>query len=169
MARFRKTRKHEISGLFALVLFGVFAVCVLSVLLTGTDVYNKLVARDRDAYNRRTCAQYVAMKVRQAGTGTSVTLTDFDGVEALTLSEDIDGSIYQTRVYCYDGWLMELFAESGLEFHPENGNKVIEAQALDMDIEDGLLSIRVTDRAGEQTELELYLRGSGAAGEEASE
>ena len=81
--RRRREQKHEVTGLIALVLFGVFAVCVLSVLLTGADVYHRLTVRDREAYARRTGIQYVATKVRQAQAGSAVAVSDFGGVDAL--------------------------------------------------------------------------------------
>ena len=106
--RRRREQKHEVTGLIALVLFGVFAVCVLSVLLTGADVYHRLTVRDREAYARRTGVQYVATKVRQAPAGSAVAVADFGGVDALELYEDIDGARYVTRIYSYGGWLREL-------------------------------------------------------------
>ncbi len=159
----RRKQKHEITGLIALVLFGVFAVCILSVLLTGADVYHRLTVRDRDAYARRTCVQYIATKVRQAQSGSAVSVTNFDGADALALAEDIDGETYVTRIYCCGGWLRELFTAEGGEFHPEDGEKVIEARDMQLELEDGLLTAVITDGAGTETELSLFLRGEGAA------
>ena len=51
--------QHHIDTLAVLLLFGVFAVCVLSVLLTGADAYRRMTERDNRAYDRRTCVQYV--------------------------------------------------------------------------------------------------------------
>ena len=51
----RQGTKHQIDGLLMLLLFGVFAVCVLIVLLTGARAYRGLTERDRAAYDRRTC------------------------------------------------------------------------------------------------------------------
>lgn len=164
MTHLHKSRRHEVSALFALVLFGVFAVSVLSVLLTGSDVYNRLVDRDHKAYDRRTCAQYVATKVRQAESGTSVSVSDFEGIDALTLSEDIDGYTYITRIYCFDGWLRELFTAADGDFKPEDGEKVIEAEAMEVSVNDGLLTVNITDPSGEKTEIVLSLRGEEAHG-----
>ena len=61
--------KHHLDGLIALLLFGVFAVCVLVVLLTGADAYRRLTQRDEAAYDRRVCAQYMATRLRQAYRG----------------------------------------------------------------------------------------------------
>ena len=61
-----KTQKHHIEGLIALLLFGVFAVCLMTVLLTGANAYRSLTDRDQTAYDRRVCAQYMATRLRQA-------------------------------------------------------------------------------------------------------
>ena len=161
--RHHRTQKHQIDGLIALVLFGVFAACILSVLLTGADVYRRLTARDQAAYDRRTCAQYVATKVRQAQAGGMVRVDDFDGVDAISFAEDIEGEIYITQVYCWDGWLRESFTFEGADFFPEDGEKIIEAQAMDLELEDGLLTVDLTDGSGAETHLVLSLRGEGAA------
>ena len=47
------TMKHNIDGLAALLLFGIFAACVLSVLLSGAGAYRRLTQRDLTAYDRR--------------------------------------------------------------------------------------------------------------------
>ena len=63
--REQNTKLH-MSALLPLVVFALFAVCVLSVLLTGANVYQRLTQRDRDSYQRRTGAQYLATRGRQA-------------------------------------------------------------------------------------------------------
>ena len=156
----QKTIKHHIDGFIALLLFGVFAVCVLAVLLTGADAYRRLTRRDNAAYDRRTCVQYVATRVRQADTLDGVSVEDFGGTACLALR---DGD-YVTRVYCYDGWLMELYCAGGSELDPEDGERVMAAQALDLSLEDGLLTIAATDAQGTESTLLLSLRsGEGGA------
>ena len=51
--REQNTKLH-MSALLPLVVFALFAVCVLSVLLMGANVYQRLTQRDRDSYQRRT-------------------------------------------------------------------------------------------------------------------
>ena len=45
--------RHQIDGLIALLLFGVFSVCILAVLLTGADAYRRLTDRDQAALDRK--------------------------------------------------------------------------------------------------------------------
>ena len=160
----RKTgTKHHLDGLLALLLFGVFAASILSVLLTGAGVYSRLTQRDQRAYDRRTCVQYLATKVRQAPSGAQVTVGTFGEGDALLLSEDIDGQPYLTRIYCYDGWLRELFSAADDPFAPEDGEKILPAQALALHTDHNLLQIDLTDSSGQTISLTLSPRG----GEEA--
>lgn len=76
----RRLTEYRFNGLIALLLFGVFAVCVLGVLLTGADAYRRLTERDKDAYNRRTYVQYMATRVRQAAGAGSVSVEDWYGL-----------------------------------------------------------------------------------------
>ena len=72
-----------------LLLFGVFAVCILSVLLTGADAYRRLSQRDQSGYEHRTASQYLTTRVRQADRLGGVRVDTFDGQDTLVLSEDL--------------------------------------------------------------------------------
>ena len=50
----KETTGHHMDGVYVLLLFAVFAGCILIVLLFGTSAYEKLVERDQAAYNQRT-------------------------------------------------------------------------------------------------------------------
>ena len=45
----KRNVKQHMNGLAALLLFGLFAFCVLAVLLTGAGAYRRLTARDQAA------------------------------------------------------------------------------------------------------------------------
>lgn len=159
-----KQNKGKIDALIVLLLFGVFAVCILSVLLTGADAYRRLARRDQLSYDRRTAGQYLSARVRQGDRLGGVTTGSFDGVDTLVLSEEIDGERYETLVYCCDGYLRELFAAAGDDFSPEDGEKVLEAQSLSVERDGQVMKLELTDPAGEVQELILYLRsGEGEA------
>ena len=148
---------HRIDGLIALLLFGVFSVCILAVLLTGADAYRRLTDRDQTAFDRRTCLQYIATRVRQSDTLDGVTVADFNGVDALVLP---DGDGYVTRVYCHNGYIMELYADEALELSLDAGEPIMEAQALAFSMEGGRLTV-----ANGEDSLTLSLRsGKEAAG-----
>lgn len=151
----KKNVKHYIDGLAALLLFGIFAVCILAVLLTGAGAYERLTARDQAAYDHRVCTQYIATRVRQADLLGNVSVEEFGGVPALCL---VDAYGYMTRVYCYDGYLKELYASADADLSPEAGEDLMEAKKMTFALEDGLLTILVTGPDGTEEQMYLSLR-----------
>lgn len=157
----RQGTKHHMDGLLMLLLFGVFAVCVLIVLLTGAKAYRGLTDRDRAAYDRRTCVQYIATKVRQGDVEDGVTVEPFGDAAALCMRQ----YGFVTRVYCYDGYLMEMYTFEDAELTPQDGEKIMPLAGLSLDLEDGLLTVELQSREGVTDTLRLSLRsGEGAAG-----
>ena len=145
----------------ALLLFGVFAVCLMVVLLTGADSYQGLTRRDQVSSDSRTCAQYLATRVRQADIDQSVAAGEFGGSDALLFTQAIAGDDYVTCVYVYDGWLMEQFCRADASLDPEDGERIMAAHSLETSEEDGLLRLVIAPTDGEPVELLLNLRSGG--------
>ena len=148
-------RKFSISTLGPWLLLAVFGAGILAVLLSGAGAYRDLVQRDRQAYDSRTASQFLTTKVRQ---NPHAEVTRFGDGDCLLLRETYDGVEYWTRIYCHDGWLMELFTLGGADFAPEDGEKVLPAQSLTLRQEAGLLHVLLTDGSGTETVLVLSPR-----------
>ena len=151
----KELRSNKITQLMALLTFAVFAVCVLLVLLSGADVYQRLTAEGENQYARRTAAQYLTTRVRQAE---DVTVGDFAGLDALEFRETVNGRGYITRVYCYEGDLRELFTPAEGNFLPEDGEKLLQAEDLSLSLEENLLQVQITLPDGSVQTLQLSLR-----------
>lgn len=160
-----KAQKNYLVGLIALLLLGIFAVCILMILLTGANTYHRLTRKDSSAYDRRICIQYIATQVRQAERADSVSVERFGDGDALLLKEEIEGQKYVTRIYTNGGYLMELFSADTALLAPEDGRKIMELDALELSLNDGLLRIVCTDALGQRTPMNLDLRCGGEAGE----
>lgn len=157
----KKAQKNwKITDLTALLVFAIFAICVLAVLLTGADVYKRLTDRGAEEYDRRTATQYITTRVRQADASDNITVENFGGASTLVLREEINGKPYLTRVYCHEGFLRELFAAEDGDFSPEDGEKILEADALLFSLEGSLLYAQITLSDGTARELTLCLRGA---------
>ncbi len=153
---------HDLS---ALLMFALLALCILAVLLGGARIYRRLNLRDQQSYNSRTCTQYIATRVRQAPNPDGVYVAPFGDGEALCIGQHIRGQAYVTRVYCHDGWLMELFTVDGDGFLPENGEKIMPVEAFSVAVEDGLLTARISVD-GVFDQVLLHLRDGGYSDEE---
>ena len=151
-------KQLKMGSLLALMVFGVFAACLLFLLLTGADVYQKMRERDTATYESRTAVQYMTTRVRQADRAESITAEMFDGLDALVLQEEIEGETYETKLYCYDGWLTELYAAADSDLSPADGEKILELKGLELSLQDGLLQAKLTLPDGREEELSLQLR-----------
>ena len=152
---------HHMDGLIALLLFGVFAACLLAVLLTGAGAYKRLNARNEGSYFYRTCMQYITNRVHQARIPEEVMIESFGDGDALVIP-DQDGCM--TRVYYYDGYLRELYSDASSALNPQDGEKVMEAGGLVFAIEDEMLTVTMTDQDGRSNEIYLFLSdGEGGA------
>lgn len=119
--REQNTKLH-MSALLPLVVFALFAVCVLSVLLTGANVYQRLTQRDRDSYQRAHRGP-VPGHPGASGPWPGDGHRPAGHAPALAFSQEEGGEVYTTWVYCHDGWLMELYAQPDSGLGPEDGRR----------------------------------------------
>lgn len=143
----------RITDVLALLCLTVFALCLLLVLLMGAELYQELVNRGEDTYTRRTALQYLTTRVRQAET---LAVGNLEGCEVLLLGETVGGERYITYVYCYEGWLRELYTVPGAKLPLRAGTEILEAENLSFHKEEALLTIRL-----DEDTLFLYLPWEG--------
>ena len=97
--------------IFALALFCAFSASVLLVLMTGVRVYRDSVDAIESRFEERTCISYIVEKIRHFNTRGAVELGVFGDGSAVILSENIEGTHYETVIYVYKECLWSCFAE----------------------------------------------------------
>lgn len=134
-----RTGTHHIDVLAALLLLCAFAMCILSVLMAGTRSYRSLTARDQAVFARTSRTLYISTRIHRAESRAAVSFGNEETADAaagtidtIRLSETIGGEEYVTRIYCYDGWIRELFSRADLRFDPRAGEKVSEAISMEV-------------------------------------
>jgi hypothetical protein len=151
---------HTADAVFALVLFGAFALAMLMVLMTGAQAYQGIKDTVENHYSEDTCLSYISMKVRHYDSaGGAVYIGDVGGVPALMLREEYDGVGYITAVYFHDGFVKELYADESFEFTPEAGLEILAVESLDVELtDDGLISVSCVGTGGGRASAYLSLR-----------
>lgn len=142
-----------------LLLFGLFAVCILVVLLSGTSVYDRLTRRDEAVFESRSAAQYLATRIHQAENAEAVSLRPGkDGSAMLCIRQNYGEDRYETLLYCREGWLCELFEETGADIDASAGERILPVERLIGAYDNGLLTLSIFDENGEQ-QIVTLLRG----------
>ncbi len=135
--------------LFAvLLLLCAFSVAVLSLLLTGAGTYKGITQEGRAAQDMQTEALYISQRVFSARSWEDVSAARYGGTDCLEIKSEAGGETWVTRVYCHDGWLMELFSVSDMPFDPAAGEKVAKASSLTVTRTDELLNVRLETESG---------------------
>ena len=121
----KNARKHSTDILFVLLLFLVFTSSALAVILLGAKVYQNTASRMESNYTVRTALAYVTEKIRHADESGAISPGELDGLPALILSQEIEGTSYRTYLYFQDGALKELLTEASREVTPEQGTAIV--------------------------------------------
>ena len=160
-----KKQKFKVTSLIVLTIFCIFAICTMTVLLTGAQVYESLADRSQEQFEQRTVARYITTRVRQSDVANELKVAEFGGQSALVFRELIEGNYYDTYVYCYNGYVRELFVSAEGSFGPEDGEKVLKVESLDFALDGTILKASVVLRNHTRQELVIHLR-SAAEGDE---
>ena len=147
-------KKSNLTGVFMLLIFAVFMVSVLLVLLSGADTLQKLTHRDQRTYHHRTAVQYITTRIHQADKIGAVSAEN----DTLILREKLEGVLYETRIYCCNGYLREMFCESGAALSPDFGEEVLPMESFQVTQEDNLLHAELQLPDGSKERLTLLLR-----------
>ena len=156
-------KKRNMTGGLVLLVFAVFMVSVLLVLLSGADTVQRLAQRDQRSYHHRTAVQYITTRVRQADAAGSVSTDNFGNINTLVLTEIIEDYPYQTRIYCCDGYLREMFCAEGAELLPEFGEAILPMENFRVTCEGEVIRITLSLPDGSTENMVLLLRSGGGS------
>lgn len=156
-------RKQSGAGtLAALALTCVFGVTLLLSLAAGAGVYRRVADRVDESSQSRVSLSYVAALLHsydEAGMAEAGTYGDGG---AVFLYQEIDGLIYKTILYVYDGQLREMLCEKDWEQDAEFGDPISPAQALEVsEPVPGLLRLVLTGPDGTEQTADVYIRSEG--------
>lgn len=156
-------KSHVIDAVFILCLMFLFVLSALAVITIGANIYKKNVSAMSDNYSRRIACAYVTEKVRQADDQGRIYVEDIFDQHALVLQDEIDGALYNTYIYSYDGYLMELYARADLkDIYPQSGQKILEITSFNVDyVSDSLLSVNLILKDGEDESMFIARKSEG--------
>jgi hypothetical protein len=151
-------RLHSISGLFAFVLIGVFALCALMIVMSGIKSYRGMGQANLLASQQRIALGYVSGKLRALGDADGVLIREENGVKLLVLSEEADGTVYETRIFFNDGTLYEQFCEAELELDPEAAEPIAFLPGFQFERTGDLITLKARLLGGAEAETCVVLR-----------
>ena len=157
MAGGNKTQ-HSMQGAFIFVLLGLFALMSTLMVLLCAQMYRATVASSEANNQGRVLGAYVRSMIRSMDNADWVKVEEQGGVKTLSFSEVYEGETYVTWIYQYEGELYEQYTDLVEDFSPARGTEICQANSFEPSIENGLLTVNMTDGADEPCVVKVALR-----------
>jgi hypothetical protein len=158
---------HSISGLFAFLLIGLFALTSLAIVVSGIKSYRGMADGARFSSQQRLALGYVSGKLRASGDRDSVTIRFEQGISLLSIMEEADGTSYETRIYFANGVLREQFCQPDLPFDPEDGDQIASLPGFTFERAGDLITLRAHLSDGTEADTCIALRAGEGGGQDA--
>jgi len=140
------------------ILLCAFVLLAVTVVMFSVRAYRGTVTDGQQSYESRISVSYITEKVRQSDTGEGISVTGFGDGDAIVLNQEDSGHKFSTYLYIYDGNLMELFTEEGVEVSPAAGTVVTEMASLEAARQGDVLEYTCTFADGTSTSSCVYIR-----------
>ena len=149
MLDLKKTPAHTIDRIFILALLALFAATAFLLVSIGARQYKSIADSMTTNYETRNVSSYLGEKMNQNDVAGSVVVSSVGSAPAIALSETLNDNVYTTYIYCYDGYLREITVSADTVVSPGDGQKIIEADRLLIDmVSSNLYCFTITDHTG---------------------
>lgn len=152
-------KRHSVNVVFTIMLLGIFAVSAVSVAMIGAQVYARGAENLQANFGARTSVVYLSEKVRACPGDISV--REMGEGNALVLSENVDGQIYESWIYILDGSLCESVMRQGASLLPGAGQKIMPLLSFDADVDEEGVRISVETDKGQALSTFISRRTDG--------
>ncbi len=156
---YERSKKGDLFAMLEAILFVVVMALLMAALAVGVLTYTR-ISDTRSADDRaRIAGSVVANGVRYADAVDAVRVGEGPEGPALVLAVNTEAGEYETRIYQYEGMLVEEYALQGAAYTPQRATKLVENSLFSfVYTEDGLLE--VTTDAG-TTAIALHCTDGG--------
>ena len=133
---------------FITLLFAVIALFLLLALLVGTSAYRAANDVRSSSDNTRLGLSLIANSIRAT-----------DGTDAVGVADGPGNGDYETRLYAYQGAIVEEYTRAGTAFTPEKAREIVRSSTFDFTYTDGLLTVH-TDQGSTSVALRSVRGGA---------
>ena len=149
--------RHATKALLLFLLLA-FALAALLTSLFGVRMYRSISEGSDANYALRASLTYVSGKVHALDSEGFLSTKNMGGTDVLVMAENIEGIVYNTYIYLYDGRLCELYADESFEFDPAAGTALVEVASFTFAVEGDALRLTATAPSGETRSCRTLLR-----------
>ena len=153
-------KSHAIDTVFVVCLMFLFILCAVSVIGIGASIYKKNVGQMSDNYSHRISCAYITEKIRQSDEDGAVFTQEVFDKNVLVLQEKKGDALYDTYIYDYDGYLMELYIRDDIKtFYPQSGQKILKISSFEVrEVSETVIAVDIVTEDGNRNNLYISKR-----------
>lgn len=133
--------KRNTGHVFTALLFAVFIMVLLIGIIAGTKVYNSLNTIQTSANNSRLGVSLLANTIRGNDAASAVATGEGPEGRSLVLREVLESGTYETRIYLYQGNVVQEYTLEGSAYTPERATQIVASDTFSFSYESGLLTV----------------------------
>ena len=137
----RTTRKETSSRVFTVALMAVFFVALMAGLAAGVSIYQSVAHAHASANEMRLESGLIANSVHAADAADAVEVGEGPEGKALVLVERLETGEYETRIYQYQGNIVQEYAIEGRDYAPDRAQVLAHSATFGFTYADSLLTV----------------------------
>lgn len=145
--------------LFITVLFAVIGLFLLFALLMGTNAYRATNGIREATDEMRLSLSLIANSVRMNDATNALRTAEGPEGPVLVLTERLNTGDFETRLYSYQGSIVEEYARAGSSLDPQRARAVVASEKFDFAYANGLLTV-YTDQGSTSVALRSLQGGA---------
>lgn len=130
---------------FTALLFALFILALLIAIMAGTGLYRALVEVRDQADTSRLATGLIANSVRAADSVDAVGRGQGPEGSSLVLTERLENGTFETRIYAYQGAIVEEYALADAAYTPDKASHIVDSERFSFDYNSGLLTVETDD------------------------
>lgn len=151
-----EVEKKQKGRIFTVTLFAFIVLFLLLTLLAGVRVYSAVNTSREVSDENRLGLSLIANTVKYNDVAGAIGVDEGPEGPSLVLRENLDSGNYETRIYQYNGMIVEEYSVAENAYTPESSREVVQSERFEFEYENGLLII-YTD----QGEINVALHSAG--------
>ncbi|MEG0323302.1 MAG: DUF4860 domain-containing protein [Raoultibacter sp.] len=143
--------------IFSTLFFALMVFALLGLLLLGVFAYRDANTTRTDGNDMRLGLSLINNSMRLNDVSGAVGVGEGPEGRSLVLTEALDTGSYETRIYAYQGKIVEEYAAADTAYTPEKAREVVASETFDFEYSDGLLTV-YTDQGATRMALRSVMK-----------
>ncbi len=131
-----------------LVLFAVIVACLLTSLVLGVGIYKNMAQGSAQLQQVRLETSLLANTLRQVDRAQAMEVRQGPQGPMLVAAEQSGGTVFETRLYLYQGQLMQEYVASTMQVDPQNATTLAATETFEVEFDEQSGLIGITTDAG---------------------